>query len=82
VADRPDPFAFYLAVELGGYWGEAFRTPGAATDEPPVPHPIVAPAARMWLSIEELADEPRRPGVYSIRTAGASGALTSHTVRI
>jgi hypothetical protein len=82
VAVRPDPFAFYLALEIGGYWGEAFRTPGAPAGEPEAPHPIVAPAARMWLSIEEMADEPRRPGVYSLRTATASGALTSRTVHV
>jgi hypothetical protein len=82
VSDRPDPFAFYLAVEVGGYWGEAFRTLGAATDDPVAPHPTVAPAARMWLSIEETADEPRRPGVYSIRTASVTGAVTSRTVRV
>lgn len=82
VNDRPDPFAFYIAVEIGGYWGEAFRTPGAPAGEPPAPHPIVAPAARMWLSIEESAAEPQAPGVYSIRAATASGALTSRTVHI
>ncbi len=79
---RPNPFAFYLAVEHGGYWGEAFRTPGAPADEPAVTHPTVAPAARMWLSIEELHGKPSRPGVYSIRTAGASGAVWSRTERI
>lgn len=82
VGERPDPFAFYLAVERGGYWGEAFRAPGAPPDEPSAPHPIIAPAARMWLSIEELAGEPRGSGVYSIRTASASGAVRSRTVRI
>jgi hypothetical protein len=80
--ERPDPFAFYLALEIGGYWGEAFRTPGAPAGEPPAPHPIVAPAARMWLSIEESGAEPRAPGVYSIRTATASGALSSRTVHL
>jgi hypothetical protein len=82
VSDRPDPFAFYLAVEHGGYWGEAFRTPGAAVDERTAPHPIVAPVARLWLSIDETDEEPRRPGVYSIRTTTVSGAVTSRTVRI
>ncbi|MGH2876401.1 MAG: hypothetical protein ACRDLV_09135, partial [Solirubrobacteraceae bacterium] len=77
---RPDPFAFYLAVELGGYWGEAFRTPGAMPDEPPAAHPAVPPAARMWLSIEETFDPPVRPGVYSIRSTTTSGAVTSETV--
>jgi hypothetical protein len=81
-AVRPDPFAFYLAVELGGYWGEAFRTPGAPADAEPAAHGIVAPTARLWLSIEESHDEPLRPGVYSIRSATTSGAVTSKTVRV
>ncbi len=80
--DRPDPFAFYLAAEIGGYWGEAFRTPGAPAGEAPAPHPIVSPAARMWLSIEDSGAEPRSPGVYSIRTTTVSGALTSRTVHV
>jgi hypothetical protein len=81
-SDRPHPFAFYLAVERGGYWGEAFRTLGAAADEPAAPHPTVAPTARMWLSIEETHERPSRPGVYSIRAATASGAVSSRTVRV
>ncbi|MFZ1994987.1 MAG: hypothetical protein WAU75_12815, partial [Solirubrobacteraceae bacterium] len=77
---RPDPFAFYLAVELGGYWGEAFRTAGAIPGDPPAPHPVVPPVARMWLAIEETLDPPARPGVYSIRSAAVSGAVMSETV--
>jgi hypothetical protein len=82
VSDRPDPFGFYIAVEMGGYWGEAFRTPGASVGDPVSAHPTVAPVARMWLSIEETAEEPHRPGFYSIRTASASGAVTSRTVQV
>jgi len=79
---RPHPFAFYMAVERGGYWGEAFRTLDAPAGEPAAPHPMVAPVARMWLSIEELTEPPGRPGVYSIRTTTVSGAVSSRTVRV
>jgi hypothetical protein len=81
-SQRPHPFAFYLAVEHGGYWGEAFRTLGAPADEPAAPHPTVAGAARMWLSIEETSERPSRPGVYSIRAATVTGAVSSRTVRV
>ncbi len=79
---RPHPFPFYLALERRGYWGEAFRTLDAPSGEPAAPHPSVAPAARMWLSIEEITEPPSRPGVYSIRAAGVSGAVWSRTVRV
>lgn len=81
-ASRPEPFAFYLAVECGGYWGEAFRTLEALPDEPLAPHPLVARTARLWLAIEESDGEPSRPGVYSLRRTTASGAVTSRTVEI
>jgi hypothetical protein len=76
VAAHPDALAFYLAVELGGYWGEALGSVGSCV------HLALAPIARLGLSVEEGVEEPLGPGIYSLRELDEAGALRSRTIEV
>ena len=73
---RPKPLVFYLAVETGGYWGEALRSLDGRA------HLALAPIARLGLWVEEGVEEPLAPGFYSYRACEESGALRSRTVEV
>lgn len=71
-----EPLVFYLAVETGGYWGEALRSIDCRAQL------TLAPIARLGLCVEEGIKEPLGPGVYSLRAIDDSGALCSRTVEV
>ena len=73
---RPEPLALYLAVECGGYWGEAVRSSGPCRLLP------LAPLARMGLAVTEGVEEPLAPGCYSRRGLDPAGAWSSETLEI
>jgi Xaa-Pro aminopeptidase len=73
-----EPLAFYLAVETGGYWGEAVRSTGSVGRLPTG----LAPMARLGLEVEEgVAGDPG-PGFCSHRELDAVGRLSSRTVEL
>ena len=70
-AIRPEPLVVYVAVETGGYWGEALRSSGSGARMPSA----LAPVARLGLGVIEGVEDVRETGFYSHRGFDEQGAL-------
>jgi Xaa-Pro aminopeptidase len=75
---RVEVLAFYIAVQTGGYWGDALRSTGRCATLPAG----LAPIARLGLDVVEGVAEPLRSGVHSVRELDATGAWSSRTVEV
>jgi Xaa-Pro aminopeptidase len=69
---RPVTLLFYLAVQTGGYWGEALRCSGLGQ----IP-PALTPLARLGLSVQEGVAQARTAGFYSHRELDSAGNPSS-----
>jgi hypothetical protein len=73
-----EPSVYYLAVQSGGYWGEALYSAGDTARCLPSG---LSPVARLGLSVQENAPQPLSPGFYSRRQLD-DGRLCARAVEV